>query len=83
MKPFTEQEMIRVAKAAGHDMQGFGVYRSDGALSVITNTVDITIEYDAEDGDMSVYDDWDGSYPAFNILAVSNTIRQILKEREL
>ena len=80
MKPFTEQEMIKVAKAAGYETDN-ATYDIDGDLAWIVTNTDECIEYCAKDGDFSLYDMAEEYHPSYNIQAVADTIREILKER--
>ena len=80
MKPFTEQEMIRVAKAA-RPTENVIKYHLGHTISRVRTDGGVAIEYDIEDGNFSMYH-WKGYfYPCFPIQAVSDTIREILKER--
>ena len=81
MKPFTEQEMIRVAKAAGYDNEiienencawlSWIKYVDGKCLQVSTGDDKVMFE-SFEEGLRSI---------EFDILAVADTIREILKER--
>lgn len=81
MKPFTEQEMIQVAEAA----EIYGEYQYQvlsGVLPVLTNSGGITISHSSKTGRFSLSNDGKAFVHSYDIHAVSDTIRQIIKERE-
>lgn len=80
MKPFTEQEMIRVAMAAGYETE-YASYGMDNAVAWVTTDTNECVVYDAEEKTICVYDVSEDYHPAFDIIPAADTIRQILKER--
>ena len=80
MKPFTEQEMICVAKAA----EVFGDYQYQVLsknLSVLTSIHGITISHSSKTGRFTLASDSKSFVHSYDVHAVSDTIREILKER--
>ena len=81
MKPFTKEEMIRVARSA----DAYGDYQHQilsGVLAVLTSSGGITVSHSIKTGRFSLSNNDKAFVHSYDILAVADTIRDILKERE-
>lgn len=83
MKPFTEQEMIRVARAAGYDVTKYR-FTSESEWSMIEVDRAYCLQIYILNGKV-LFELYDRVYSyslRYDILAVADTIREIIKERE-
>jgi hypothetical protein len=84
MKAFTDSEMIRVAKAAGiYTGDRLKSYSTFGTLSYVYTWGYESMTYDVSNNMFAIIDNASDEAHEFDILAVADTIREILKEREV
>lgn len=83
MTPFTKQEMIRVAKAAGvHCGTRLKSYAKYGSTSTIYTWGHESMSYDVSSDMFELANTFEGEAIPFNIIMVTDTIKQILEERK-
>jgi len=83
MRPFTKEEMVQVAKAAGiHVGSDVKTYNTFGTLASIYTWGYESLNYDVSDNMFEVGNASSGDPHEYDILAVADTIKQIIKERE-